>query len=164
SIITVAFQPLLTPPTSAPTTITTNSTSAIISEPNEDDDVIYFDKNEENNFNTLENNNDNNNSMDFESLDAPSPVDTKPLHAYTSLTADEFCSNLLNVFRDSNVCKSHSDRLLSLIQSALPAPNNLLHSMEKLLQQLNIDANLFRKRVCTICKSSLPYSENQCPT
>ncbi|CAF4610619.1 unnamed protein product, partial [Didymodactylos carnosus] len=128
----------------------------------DDNNVIYSDENKNNNFNIIESNVDND-SMDLELSRSPSFVDIQLLHDYTSLTTDEFCSKLLNVFRDSSICKSHSNRSLSLIQSALPIQNNLPRSMEKVLQKLNIDDNLFRKRlICTLCNKDVAYSEKRC--
>ena len=55
------------------------------------------------------------------------------LHHYTSISAKEFCSNLLTLLRKSNTCKLQANRLLSFISSILPSPNNN-GNFHKLLQ------------------------------
>ena len=48
-----------------------------------------------------------------------------PLHPFTNLSTREFCTNLVRTFREANLCKTYSSRMLQLIHSALPQPNNL---------------------------------------
>lgn len=88
-----------------------------------------------------------------------------PLHPYTNVTCTEFLSDFLSLLRSANVCKARSEELLTLIRSALPEPNNLPQTIAKLLRDLDIDHDLFMKRVvCTSCKSDLvSMSVHQCP-
>ncbi|CAF3631221.1 unnamed protein product [Rotaria sp. Silwood1] len=58
------------------------------------------------------------------------------LHDSTNVTKAEYCRNLLTLFRDANVCKTHCDRFIRLIYSGLPTPNNLPKSMKNLLNDM----------------------------
>ncbi|CAM4864583.1 unnamed protein product [Rotaria socialis] len=55
------------------------------------------------------------------------------LHSYTNITQSQFCTNLLRIFRDANICKAYSAKILQLINVALPHPNNLPTSLNALL-------------------------------
>ncbi|CAF5108924.1 unnamed protein product, partial [Rotaria sp. Silwood1] len=57
-------------------------------------------------------------------------------HDSTNVTKAEYCRNLLTLFRDANVCKTHCDRFIRLIYSGLPTPNNLPKSMKNLLNDI----------------------------
>ncbi len=49
------------------------------------------------------------------------PLDTY-LHNSTDIKKADYCKQLLLLFRDANVSKSHADRLIRLIRTALPSP------------------------------------------
>lgn len=73
-----------------------------------------------------------------DSLDI-SDFDTQPdllLHDLTSVTKNAYCRSLLTLFRDAKVCKTHCDRLIRLINSGLPTPNNMPTSMKSLLDEM----------------------------
>jgi hypothetical protein len=59
--------------------------------------------------------------------------DFLPLHLYTNIFINEFCTNLVRTFRQANLCKTYSSDMLKLIHSALPQPNNLPTSIDSIL-------------------------------
>ena len=73
-----------------------------------------------------------------------------------------FCIELLKLLRDANVCKSHSKRFISLIQSVLPIPNNFPSTFESLLSLLNIEDLFMKRSVCLICKNDINFNEKKC--
>ncbi|UJR38891.1 hypothetical protein I4U23_031559 [Adineta vaga] len=91
-------------------------------------------------------------------------IDSKNLlHNYTNMSTKEFCSNLLNLLRKSNICKSHANHLLSFISSTLPLPNNVPKNMENLITRLEIENNTLKKRIlCTSCNSNLSCDKKCC--
>ncbi|CAF0969981.1 unnamed protein product [Rotaria sordida] len=84
------------------------------------------------------------------------------LHRFTSIPTKSYCIELLKLFRAANICKSHSKRLISLIQSILPVPNNFPSTFEDLLSLLNIEDLFFKRSVCLICKTDLHFNEKKC--
>jgi hypothetical protein len=58
------------------------------------------------------------------------------LHDLTSITKYEYCTKLLLLLRDAKMSKSHTDKLIQLIHSGLPTPNNLPKSMKELLVEM----------------------------
>ncbi|CAF2117764.1 unnamed protein product [Rotaria magnacalcarata] len=91
-----------------------------------------------------------------------------PLHPYTDMLTNSFCFRLLKSFRYSKLSQSESHRLFDLIHSALPSPNNLPISINKLLQKLELNQNFFRKtNICLLCYKEIS-DENRvclsCPT
>ena len=89
--------------------------------------------------------------------------DDAALHAYTSVKTFAFCRRFLSLIRESNVCKTKSDACLKMIHAILPQPNNLPSSMEKLLLMLNVDKNLFQRRVvCVLCQTELSLNDIRC--
>ncbi|CAF1241007.1 unnamed protein product [Rotaria sordida] len=85
------------------------------------------------------------------------------LHYHTDISTKEFCSKLLTLLRNSNTCKLHANRLLSFISSILPTPNNVPNSMEDLLNQLEIENNIFKKYLlCTTCNAYVSLKKKFC--
>ncbi|CAF1314464.1 unnamed protein product [Adineta ricciae] len=92
----------------------------------------------------------------FELSNAGSNINTEDvLHSYTHISTKEFSSKLLTLLRSSNTCKSQANRFLSFISSILPSPNNAPKTMDDLLQQLDIENNIFKK--CMLCTSCNEY-------
>jgi hypothetical protein len=89
-------------------------------------------------------------------------TDQLPLHGFTSISTKSYCVQLLKLLRDANVCKSHTKRFISLIQSILPLPNNLPSTLDDLLSLLNIENFFIKRSVCLICKNDLGYHEKKC--
>jgi hypothetical protein len=124
----------------------------------DDSDILYYDVHEEpvnlvdGDSNELCDDNDKESSIE----NCSSVVLNHPLHLYTDVACINFLSGFLRIVRSSNICKSQAQQFLSLIKSALPEPNNLPDTMAKLLRELDIDYDLFVKRVvCTCCKCDL---------
>ena len=57
------------------------------------------------------------------------------LHDSTN-TETEYCRDLLTLFRDAKICKTHCDRFIRLICSGLPTLNNMPTSMKDLLNEM----------------------------
>jgi hypothetical protein len=72
------------------------------------------------------------------------------LHQLTNVKKNEYCKNLLLLFRDANICKTHADRFIRLIHTVLPSPNNLPKSMKQLL--LDMQGNIYEKHSFQIVK------------
>lgn len=51
-----------------------------------------------------------------------------PLHPYTNISRNEFCTNLIRVFREANLCKIYS--------STIPQPHNLPTSVNAVLKYI----------------------------
>ena len=83
-----------------------------------------------------------NDVFDFTSCSAQFDV---YLHQLTNVKKNEYCKNLLLLIRDTNICKIHADRLIRLIHTALPSPNNLPKSMKQLL--LDMQGNTYMKNI-----------------
>lgn len=60
-----------------------------------------------------------------------------PLHPYTNISTKKYCTNLIRVFRQTNLCKTYSTNMLKLIYSGLPQPNNLPTSLNSLFNYMN---------------------------
>ena len=113
-----------------------------------------------------------------------------PLHPFTNLSTNEFCTSLFRTFREANLCKTYSSKMLQLIHSALPQPNNLPTSVNTLLKYIhgklillyilgsihNINVkfcflfcifclveNLFvKRRICLVCQLDIEYNAELC--
>ncbi|CAF1142177.1 unnamed protein product, partial [Rotaria magnacalcarata] len=77
------------------------------------------------------------------------------LHSSTNLKKAEFCRNLLTLFRDAKVCKSHCDRFIQLIYSGLPVPNNMPRSMKNLLNEMQVEELFVKRSICVACYQDL---------
>lgn len=84
------------------------------------------------------------------------------LHDYTSLSTKSFCHNLMKLLRSACVCKSHSNRLIQLIQSILPIPNGFPSTLDDLLSLINFNDLFFKRSVCLQCKMELYYNQTKC--
>jgi len=91
----------------------------------------------------------------------PVPIE-RPLHYFTNISTNEYCRSLARLLRDSNICKSHSNRLISLIKSILPQPNYMPSSANELYTLMNVENLFTRRKVCITCKLELSYNENIC--
>jgi hypothetical protein len=63
--------------------------------------------------------------------------DSLPLHPYTNISTNEFCTNVIRTFRTANLCKTYSSDMLKLIHLALPQPNNLPTSLNAVLNYIH---------------------------
>ncbi|CAF4012453.1 unnamed protein product, partial [Rotaria magnacalcarata] len=86
------------------------------------------------------------------------------IHEFTNITTTSYCTDLLNLLREAGVSKLHSKRLIALIQSVLPTPNNLPSTMDDLLLFMNIDDLFFKQSFCLVCKQYLEYKQRVCFT
>ncbi|CAF1501560.1 unnamed protein product [Didymodactylos carnosus] len=77
--------------------------------------------------------------------------DTRPLHEYTRATVGETCENLLRMNRKSCLSKSIMNEILKEFSRVLPFPNNLLNSLDKLLDNVGIFNYFSRRILCAIC-------------
>ena len=84
------------------------------------------------------------------------------IHEFTYITTTAYCTDLLNLLRDAGVSKLHSKRLIALIKSVLPTPNNLPSTMTDLLSLMNIDDLFFKQSFCLVCKQYLEYKQRVC--
>ena len=58
------------------------------------------------------------------------------LHDSTNITKTEYCRDLLTLFRDATICKTHCDRFIRLICSGLPTlMKDLLNEMQGKIQK-----------------------------
>jgi hypothetical protein len=120
------------------------------------------------NDNMQENTNDyseiiNSLSTTFESPSNSPIINENLLHHYTNMSTDEFCSQFMKILRDSHTCKLHANRLLSLIRSILPTPNEAPATTEKLFKMLEIENFVLSKQIlCTVCNNSLSSSDTCC--
>jgi hypothetical protein len=62
--------------------------------------------------------------LDFEDIVCDQRMPPLDLHRYTHINNLDFSNDLLHFIRKANVSKKHAKYLVSLIQSALPQPNN----------------------------------------
>ncbi|CAF3400858.1 unnamed protein product [Rotaria socialis] len=69
------------------------------------------------------------------------------LHSSTNLKKAGFCRNLLTLFRDAKVCKSHCDRFIQLIYSGLPVPNNIPGERKRPVNGLKRHKNDFNQSI-----------------
>ncbi|CAF1278892.1 unnamed protein product [Rotaria sordida] len=60
----------------------------------------------------------------------------KSLHNWTNISTHQFCTKLLILLRDAKICKSQTNKLIQLIQSGLPTPNNMPKSMKQILTEM----------------------------
>lgn len=81
-----------------------------------------------------------------DTYDENSLTDVQHLHELTSIMTKSFCFDFMKLLRDANVCKSHSNRLIELIQSILPIPNNFPFTMKELLSLIDF-SDLFVKKI-----------------
>ena len=88
--------------------------------------------------------------------------DDDEVHDHTSISTKSYCLELVNVFRDANICKSHAERFISLIRSILPIPNRFPSTIAELLTLLNIEDLFIRRSVCLGCGMDLGYNEKKC--
>ncbi|CAF1295528.1 unnamed protein product [Rotaria sordida] len=79
------------------------------------------------------------------------------LHGSTNITKNEYCRNLLTLFRDAKISKTHCDRFIRLIQSGLPIPNNMPTSMKNLLQEMQVEELFLKRSICTACNQNLNH-------
>ncbi|CAM4829295.1 unnamed protein product [Rotaria magnacalcarata] len=84
------------------------------------------------------------------------------LHSYTNITQSQFCTNLLRIFRDANICKAYSAKILQLINVALPHPNNLPTSLNALLTYMQVENLFFKRRISLSCKCDIKYTTKEC--
>lgn len=89
------------------------------------------------------------------------PVVTR-LHYFTNVSTNEYCRNLARFLRDGNICKSHSNRLITLIKSVLPHPNYMPSSISELYTMMNVEDLFTRRKVCITCKLELSCNEILC--
>jgi hypothetical protein len=121
------------------------------------------------NISETENSNMNDNEMinnSYDSLESSNNFSVNHqnlLHYYTNISTEEFCSKLLTLLRNSNTCKSHTNRLLSFMGSILPTPNNVPKNIEDLLEKLEIKNNTFKKyMLCTNCNDHISFTKQFC--
>lgn len=84
------------------------------------------------------------------------------LHQFTSISTKSYCVELLKLLRNANVCKSHSNRFITLIQSILPIPNNFPSTFKHILSLLNIEDLFIKRSVCLVCKTDLHFNGKKC--
>ena len=65
----------------------------------------------------------NNNFLDFDDLVHDEEIPRLPLHQHTSMDCFSFAKDLIEFIRKANICKTHAERLVSLIHAGLPQPN-----------------------------------------
>jgi hypothetical protein len=105
----------------------------------------------------------NNSHNDFECCNDLEISRENLLHYYTNMSTKEFCSKLLTLLRNSNICKSHANHLLSFISSILPTPHNAPKKTEDVLKQLEIENNIFKKYIiCTNCNNNVSVQKKFC--
>ena len=98
-----------------------------------------------------------------ERSNAPFAGHDELLHQYSSMTTVTFCRRFIYLLRETRVCKVKSNAYLNLVRAALPHPNNLPSSMEKLLSKLDVDRNVFDKRtVCVRCRVEIAPMVDAC--
>jgi hypothetical protein len=125
------------------------------------DDIVNIDKAQDNIMDYSKTVNDSSNT--FDSLNNSFIIEKNLLHHYTNTSIEEFCCQLLRILRDSHTCKSHANRLLSLIHSILPTPNELPTKIEKIFKMLEIENYVPSKHMlCTICNNTLSLSDTCC--
>ena len=98
----------------------------------------------------------------FNDYDEIPLADIQHLHDYTPITREAFCFELMKFLRDANVCKSHSNRLICLIQSILPIPNCFPSTMNDLLSLIGFSDLFVKRSVCLQCKTNLNYNQRNC--
>ena len=90
-----------------------------------------------------------------------SPLKT-PLHHYSNTSSYEYCATFTSLSRKANICKRHSNALLSFIKSGLPVPNNMPSTSKQLLSLLNVDELFTKQSICLPCARVLEYQERTC--
>ena len=93
---------------------------------------------------------------------SPSIATATYLHRFSDILTHHYCFKFTQILRDANICKVHSNRLISLIKSALPEPNNVQSSLGELLTILNIEDMFLKRQVCLLCQRELLYNETAC--
>ncbi|CAF2789815.1 unnamed protein product [Rotaria sp. Silwood2] len=84
------------------------------------------------------------------------------LHQYTHITQNEYCTNLLYLFRQANISKLHSAKILQLISSVLPQPNTAPTTLKALLDYMQVDNLFVKRRVCLLCHNNIALSSDTC--
>ena len=97
-----------------------------------------------------------------DSRNSSSAAQTIRLHPFTGVLTQECCLNLTKIISNENICKLQSNRLISLIKSALPEPNNMPSSLKESLPMMNIEDIFTTRKVCILCKRELLYDEKFC--
>jgi hypothetical protein len=93
--------------------------------------------------------------------EAKSPVKNR-LHHYSNTTTYDYCATFTSLSRKANICKRHSNALLSFIKSGLPVPNNMPSTGKQLLSLLNVDELFTKQSICLPCARVLDYQERTC--
>ena len=85
-----------------------------------------------------------------------------PLHHYSNTSSYEYCATFTSLSRKANICKRHSNALLSFIKSGLPVPNSMPSTNKQLLSLLNVDELFTKQSICVPCARVLDYQERTC--
>jgi hypothetical protein len=107
-------------------------------------------------------------SIDLEHLSDQSDVESDEqretchlLYENSSISTENFCQQILQLFRSSRLSKTDQRRFLDLIRTALPIPNGLPLNMKRLLRLIGVDHVLYRKRkICLVCREQITESPN----
>lgn len=87
---------------------------------------------------------------------------TTTIHDYTYFRTFDFCQELLRLVRRGNICKTLTEKLLKLIKSGMPVPNQVPSCEQELNMFLNVE-NLFAKRaVCSQCWHEIFVTDSDC--
>lgn len=59
------------------------------------------------------------------------------LHQYTTTKTNDFCRQLVKIFRDANISNVHCSRILQVISTILPQPHHLPTTLKALYNSMN---------------------------
>ncbi|CAF3733842.1 unnamed protein product [Rotaria sp. Silwood1] len=101
-----------------------------------DFDLLEYENDESDTDDVIDNPSDDDlTSFDGNHLTVPDQ-NSAALHQYTHITQNEYCTNLLHLFRQANISKLHSAKILKLISSVLPQPNTAPTTLKALLDYM----------------------------
>jgi len=67
------------------------------------------------------------------------------LHLHTTIKTDDFCRQLIKIFRNANISNVHCSRILNVINSVLPQPNNSPRTLKALYNSMQGKVAFFKK-------------------
>ncbi|CAF1205337.1 unnamed protein product [Adineta steineri] len=124
-----------------------------ISITDDDDNDSYieaYDSNDSDEFNVLNDEKYLYENFDY-NLNSCFTLLNQNLHNWTNISTQEFCAKLLRLLRDAKICKSQTDKLIQLIYSGLPTPNNMPKSMKQILAKMQVQELFSKSEVCAAC-------------